>query len=170
MESIIRKLLPDESSAYRNIRLECLKKYPNTFGSNYQDELKKHKLFFQTHVEEADKNNFVVGAFKENELIGISGFNRFEGEKMKHRGRIIQVFVKPKFQGQSIGSTLVNETIKLAFNLDGIEQIEIGVLSSNKGAESVYKKLGFKEFGVQKNYLKVGARYFDHIMMEIYKN
>lgn len=87
MEPIIRKLLPVESIAYRNIRLECLKKYPDNFGANYQYEIIKAKLLFQTPIEEADKNNFVVGAFKENALLGISGIIRFDGEKMKQRGR-----------------------------------------------------------------------------------
>ena len=71
MEIEIRKLLPNESLLYRKLRLECLKHYPNHFTSNYQDEKKKDKLLFQPFIERANKDNFVVGAFQNKELIGI---------------------------------------------------------------------------------------------------
>lgn len=170
MDIKIRKLLPNESNSYRELRLQCLKTYPQHFSSNYQDEKRKEKLFFQPCIETCDTNNFVIGAFHESKLIGISGFNRYEKNKISHIGIIIQVYVTPEYQGKQIGFNLVKSTLSEAFKINGIEQIEIGVISSNKNADKIYANLGFETFGIQKHYLKIDNHYYDHKMMMIFKN
>ena len=47
----LQKLQSTHTNAYRDIRLECLKNYPENFRSNYGDEVKKEKLFFHTFIE-----------------------------------------------------------------------------------------------------------------------
>lgn len=169
MEIQIRKLLPNQSNSYRELRLQCLKHHPEYFTTNYQDEKTKKTLFFQAYIEQADTNNFVIGAFHNNVLIGISGFKRHERKKINHGGVIIQVYVISEFQGRKIGSNLVKHTLDEAFKIDGIEQIEIGVISSNKKAKNIYENLGFKNFGLHKNFLKIDNNYYHHNMMMIFK-
>lgn len=169
MEIQFRKLQANESNSYREIRLECLKKFPENFGSNYKDEKAKGTSFFQPFIEQENVNNFVVGAFYKTNLVGISGFNRYDNEKTKHRGRIIQVYVNPEYQGHRIGSNIITTTLNEAFKISGIEQIEINVLTTNKNAEKLYTTLGFETYGVQKKYLKIGDAYFDHKMMMMFK-
>ena len=170
MKIQIRKLQPNESNSYRDVRLECLKDFPNNFSSNYQDEKLKTKLFFQPFIEQSATNNFVIGAFDKNTLIGISGFQRYERKKIDHRGIIIQVYVKPDFQGKSIGKKMIQSTLEEAFKIEGIEQVEINVIATNDKAANMYKNLGFKEYGFQKNYLKINGVYLDHKMLMIFKN
>lgn len=169
MDIQTRKLLPNESNAYREIRLECLKKYPNNFTSNYQEEKAKTKLFFQPFIEESNNNNFVIGAFHNSSLVGISGFKRHDNKKTERRGLIIQVYVQPEYHGKHIGLLLIKSTLKEAFKINGIEQIEIDVIASNHNAESIYKKAGFEAYGIQKNFLKIENSYYDHKMMMIFK-
>ncbi len=170
MDIQIRKLQPNESNFYRDIRLECLKNYPMYFTSNYRDEKAKAKLFFQDHIEESDVNNFVIGAFHNNALVGISGFNRYDRKKTEHKGRIIQVYVNPNYQGQNIGLSIIKSTIDEAFKINAIEQIEIDVITTNTQAENLYKKIGFTAYGIQKNFMKVDDTYYDHKMMMLFKN
>jgi len=139
------------------------------FTSNYSDERKKEELFFQTHIENSDANNFVIGAFKDDHLIGISGFNRYEIKKIDHKGRIIQVYVNPDYQGLQIGYRLVKRTIDNAFKIKTIEQIEIDVISSNKHAAQLYENIGFETYGIQKHFMKVDNVYYDHIMMMLFR-
>jgi len=166
----IRKLRQSESMSYREIRLQCLKHFPEYFSSNYQDEKRKHKLFFEPFIEQSDANNFVIGAFLENTLIGISGFERYNRAKTNHRGIILQVYVTPDYQRQNIGSSMIQSTLNEAFKINGIEQIEIGVIASNENAEKIYKKIGFQTYGIHKNYLKIDNLHYDHKMMMIHKN
>lgn len=170
MDIEFRKLLPHESDSYRDIRLQCLKKFPKNFTSNYQDEKAKDKLFFQPHIENSSTNTFVIGAFHNTNLIGISGFNRYEKEKTSHSGIIIQVYVIPDYQGKNIGSNIIKTTLNEAFKINGIEQVEIDVITINKNAEKIYGKIGFETYGIQKNYLKIDNEYYDHKMMMIFKN
>ncbi|WCO00331.1 GNAT family N-acetyltransferase [Psychroserpens ponticola] len=170
MDFDIRKLSPNESNSYRELRLQCLKNYPTNFTSNYEDEKAKEKLFFQPFIEQANSNNFVIGAFYNNNLIGISGFQRYERLKIDHRGIIIQVYVKPQFQGKSVGINLIKFTLSEAFKIQGIEQVEIDVIESNTKAAKVYEKIGFAEYGIQKHFLKIENNYYDHKMMMIFKN
>ncbi|TYA57329.1 GNAT family N-acetyltransferase [Formosa maritima] len=153
MDLQFRKLKANESNLYREIRLESLKKFPKNFGSSYKSESKITSSFFQSYIELQDINNFVIGAFYKDSLIGISGFNRYVAEKTKHRGRIIQVYVKSEFQGQQIGSKIIRKTLREAFKISEIEQIEINVLTTNEKTEILYSKLGFKTYGTQKQYL-----------------
>jgi RimJ/RimL family protein N-acetyltransferase len=170
MKIEIRKLLPNESISYREMRLECLKNYPEYFTTNYQDEKTKDKLFFQPFIEQSSTGNFVVGAFHNNNLVGISGFVRQESKKTDHGGMIIQVYVTPEYQGRNIGSDITKSTLNEAFKIDGVEQIEIGVVSSNEKAVRIYTNMGFQEYGMQKNFLKIDNMYYDHKMMMIFKN
>jgi RimJ/RimL family protein N-acetyltransferase len=147
-----------------------LKNFPTNFTSNYQDEKTKEKLFFQPHIEQSDTNNFVIGAFHNNSLVGISGFNRHEREKRNHSGIIIQVYVTPEYQRKNIGQNIIKATLDEAFKIDGIEQIEIDVIAINENAEKVYKKIGFEEYGLQKNFLKINNTYYDHKMMMIFRD
>ncbi|WP_456437151.1 GNAT family N-acetyltransferase [Psychroserpens sp.] len=170
MDIKIRKLLPNESNSYRVLRLECLKNYPKNFTSNYQDEKAKPKLLFQPYIETSDLNNFVIGAFQNNNLVGICGFNRHERTKVNHSGIIIQVYVNPEYQGNSIGLNIVKSTLDEAFKINGIEQIEIDVITVNKNAAKIYEKIGFETYGIQNNFLKIDDSYYDHKMMMIFKN
>ena len=97
------------------------------------------------------------------------GFKRHESKKTNHGGIIIQVYVTPEYQGRNIGSNITKSTLNEAFKINGIEQIEIGVVSSNEKAERLYTNMGFKEYGMQKNFLKIDNIYFDHKMMMIFK-
>lgn len=170
MKIEFRKLLPEESNSYREIRLQCLKNFPMHFTSNYHDEKQKEKLFFQPYIEKSDSNNFVIGAFYNNILIGISGFKRHEREKINHSGIIIQVYVVLEHQGKKIGQQIIKSTLNEAFKINGIEQVEIEVIASNEKAEKMYNKIGFEAYGLQKNFLKINDKYYDHIMMMIFKN
>jgi RimJ/RimL family protein N-acetyltransferase len=170
MEIQIRKLLPNESISYREIRLQCLKNYPEFFTTNYEDEKTKDKLFFQPYIEQSHTSNFVIGAFHKESLIGISGFNRHDRKKTNHGGIIIQVYVKPEYQGKNIGSDMIRFTLNEAFKIAGIEQVEIGVISINEKADKIYKNLGFETYGMHKNFLKIGNSYYDHKLMMIFKN
>ena len=65
---------------------------------------------------------------------------------------------------------MIKFTLIEAFKLDGIEQVEIGVISNNTKAEKLYKQLGFEVFGLHKNFLKIDDTYYDHKMLILFKN
>ncbi|OJJ22792.1 hypothetical protein BKI52_00120 [marine bacterium AO1-C] len=172
MNITYRKLTgPEEAQKYREIRLECLKHYPQSFASSYEDQSALSQLVFEKHILENNQNQFVVGAFDQDQLIGISAFAREPKAKRAHEGSIIQVYIKPAYQGKQIGKHLLSQVIKAAFAITEIEQLIISAGNENKGALRLYEHLGFEQYGVHKHYMKIAdGQYHDITFMYLNKS
>jgi Acetyltransferases, including N-acetylases of ribosomal proteins len=170
MSIIIRKLQPHESAIYREVRLACLKDASPYFGSTYEEEVLNPKLTFETFIEDDSPDHVMFGAFDEERLIGITGFNRMPRQRAMHRGELVQVYVDSSYRGQNIGEKLIRRALEYAFTLDGIEQVQLSVIADNRAAIKLYEKVGFKTFGVQPRYFKVGDTYMDQQFMQLFKS
>jgi RimJ/RimL family protein N-acetyltransferase len=160
-----RKLLPADSKQYREVRLDALKNFPENFGSSYDAESAKPKLAFEIAIEQQVAGSFIVGAFDGDKLIGICGFAQETGPKVQHRGLIIQMYIQPAYQGQKFGPQLLQATITEAFKIPEVEQLALGVVANNVNAARIYERAGFKDFGLQPNYIKTGGRYLHQRLM-----
>ena len=170
MSILIRRVLPSESTIYREIRLACLKNVPQFFGSTYEEEMLNPKFQFETFIQDEWPDHVMFGAFDGKRLIGITGFNRMARQRAMHRGEIVQVYVDSKYRGQAIGERVIRQALDYGFSLQGIEQIQLSVIASNKTAIRLYEKLGFRTFGVQSRYFKVGNTYLDQQFMQLFKS
>jgi len=170
VDIIIRKLLPHESAIYRAVRLACLKNVPEFFGSTYEEEVLNPKFPFETYIETSSPDHVMFGAFVDERLIGITGLNRMARKRASHRGEVVQVYVEPAHRGQKVGEKLLRHTLDYAFGLEGIEQVQLSVITSNTTAIKLYEKLGFKTFGVQPKYFKVENGYLDQQFMQLFKS
>ena len=170
MSIVIRNLQPDESAIYREVRLACLKNAPDFFGSTYEEEILNPQFMFETYIETSSSDHVMFGAFDGQRLIGITGFNRMARERAMHRGEIVQVYVDPGYRGQNIGEKLLRQALAYAFQLEGVEQVQLSVIANNQRAIALYEKIGFKSFGIQPRYFKVGDSYLDQQFMQVFKN
>jgi ribosomal protein S18 acetylase RimI-like enzyme len=170
MSIIIRKLQPHESAIYREVRLACLKNASAYFGSTYEEEVLNPKLTFETFIEDDSLDHVMFGAFDEERLIGTTGFNRMARQRAMHRGEVVQVYVDSNYRGQNIGESLIRGVLNYAFRLDCIEQVQLSVVAGNQTAIKLYEKVGFKTFGVQSRYFKVGDTYMDQQFMQLFKS
>ncbi len=162
---IFRKLKSADSILYRNIRLKCLQTFPDNFGSTFEEEDKIEKLKFEFFLDEENADNFMFGAFADENLIGICGFSRELRAKAEHRGEIVQMFVDSKYAGRNIGFELLQKTIEKAFENAAIKQIVLSVVAANKNANRLYEKLGFIEYGFLENYFKKDETYWHQRFM-----
>lgn len=169
MQIIYRKLKSSEARAFRRVRLECLQNFPDSFGTLYEDEAPKAKLYFEEMIEQNLADVFFFGAFAGDDLIGIAGFVRGNRTKTRHRGELVSMYVNPDFHGQKVGENLLRALVKAAFELEGIEQIHLTVVADNLSAVRLYERIGFETFGVQENYFKSGERYWNQNFMQLMK-
>ncbi len=110
-------------------------------------------------------NNWpVYYAIKNREVIGWVDISLSSNPRLNHRGHLGMGIVK-EFRGQGIGSQLLLQSLKHAKEI-GLEKVELSVYISNTAAIKLYKKFGFNEIGVIKNYRKLNDKYFDCIEME----
>jgi ribosomal protein S18 acetylase RimI-like enzyme len=73
------------------------------------------------------------------------------------------MYVRPDARKSGVGRRLV-EAI-LDFARPRIEIVQLAVVSENHKAIRLYASLGFVAFGLEKNSLKEGGRYYDEVHM-----
>lgn len=168
-EITYRRLSFSDIDKYHKIRLKCLQDHPDSFGTTYEEEIQKSTYKFDEYLQQESHQNFLTGAFINTDCIGICGFISEQGERTYHRGHLVQIYVLQEYQGKGIGKELISRTIKEAFDTLKIEQILLGVITNNSQANGVYEKLGFEEYGMIKEFLKLEDRYLDKRLMIKYK-
>lgn len=136
-----RKLLSEESKAYRAIRLESLEQFPESFGANYHEALKIEKFQIESDIEEQNFGRFVLGAYADDLLIGICTFVKSD----ENTGTIYQMYVKKEFQGKNIGQGLIEAVIHEAGRRFNDIEIFLEVAPGNDKAYNLYRKTGFLE-------------------------
>lgn len=92
------------------------------------------------------KNSLYLVVYYESILVAFIGA-RFHPRET----HITNIAVTPEFQRKSIATYLMNFIIDKARN-NGSEAVSLEVRVDNKGAQSLYRKLGFKPTFVRKNY------------------
>ncbi len=68
-------------------------------------------------------------------------------------GQITNIAVKSKYRKSGVGSRLLDAIIGFSKDND-LSVVELEVRASNEPAIGLYKKFGFREVGVRKNYYK----------------
>lgn len=158
-EIYIRQLTPGDAALYRSIRLAGLKESPEAFGSTFEAEFTKPLAWFFDRLSSSD----VFGAFLEAEILGTAGLAVREGEKEGHKGLLWGMYVRPEARGTGVARRLVEAVIAHARRR--VELIQLSVVMGNEHARRLYARLGFVEYGIEKNSLKHHGRYYDEILM-----
>jgi RimJ/RimL family protein N-acetyltransferase len=158
----IRRLTRDDAALYREVRLEGLRLAPEAFSSTFERESAEPLAWFGDRLE----RSAVFGAVDNadiSELLGIAGFFAREGRKEAHKGVLVGMYVRPDVRNLGIGRRLVEAVIDHARR--HVEVLQLSVVSGNEPARKLYVKLGFVEYGIERNALKEDGRYWDEILM-----
>jgi RimJ/RimL family protein N-acetyltransferase len=165
----IRQLTPGDAALYRSIRLEGLKQSPEAFGSTFNVEFTKPLAWFFDRLS----SSVVFGAIRDAKILdgkildvkilGVAGFAIRDGEKEAHKGLLWGMYVRPEARGAGVARRLVEAVI--AYARARVELIQLSVVVGNEPARRLYARLGFAEYGIEKNSLKYRGRYYDEILM-----
>lgn len=161
---MIRVLNPQDADMYQKLRLEALRTNPEAFGSTYEREVAFTTEEICQRIK-PEEGKFTLGAFMEERLSGIVTFVRESGPKTRHKSNVYGMYVSAAYRGMGIGRQLLEELIKEAGKLDGVEQITLAVVRDNERAKALYTALGFTVFGVEKHALKINEMYYDEEWM-----
>jgi RimJ/RimL family protein N-acetyltransferase len=157
----IRRLQPADAARYREIRLAGLRSSPEAFGSTYETESAQPLSSFSERLS----SSAVFGAFRGEELLGIAGFFARKGVKEAHKGLLWGMYVRPEARKAGVGRRLVEAVIDFA--RQHVELLQLSLVKENEQARRLYARLGFVEYGVEKNSLKQEGRYYDEILMAL---
>jgi RimJ/RimL family protein N-acetyltransferase len=155
----IRQLTPADAAWYRSIRLAGLKESPEAFGSTFETEFTKPLAWFFARLSDS----VVFGAFHESRILGTAGFAGRSEQKEAHKGLLWGMYVRPQARGTGVAQRLVEAVIDYA--RPRVELVQLSVVVGNERARRLYARLGFVEYGIEKNALKHCGKYYDEILM-----
>jgi GNAT superfamily N-acetyltransferase len=157
----IRLLRPEDGEALRAIRLRSLCDHPEAFATAFEEEKQRTVEQFADQVRNGPPNNFTLGAFEGDQLLGIGSLNRFPRLKTRHRAMINGMYVVPEARGRRIGKAILDALIIHARTLTGLTDLTLAVTVGNAPARTLYTNAGFQPYGVEPHYIQAGNRYHD---------
>lgn len=104
----IRTLERTDAQEFQRLRLFALQNNSTSFGSSFEEEVKKSLEQFEVFIEPKSERVF-WGAFKDGRLIGMVGLGREEGVKTEHKGFIRSMFVDPSARKLGVASELLKQ-------------------------------------------------------------
>ncbi|WP_137150473.1 GNAT family N-acetyltransferase [Devosia sp. FKR38] len=161
MSITVRLLTTDDMAAYRAIRLKSLRDHPEAYASTYESASGKPDDYWTQTLE---KLSLFGAVNKAGQLVGLAGFMAELGDKDRHRGWLIQMYVDPALRGTGCAMALV-ETI-LDYARGRVLQLHLGVWDQNPAAIRFYEKAGFHIYASDPRAYYWGGRFYgDHLMV-----
>lgn len=106
----------------------------------------------QSLIECFDDSYIILGLFDVEKLIGFSVIYN-----TKFSTDLLTIGVDPDYQGKKLGALLLRRTLEKALEIEAMECF-LEVRVSNIVAQNLYKKYGFVEVGLRKEYYNpIGA-------------
>lgn len=158
----IRRLDADDAAAYRDLRLEGLRRHPEAFGASWEDESGKPAAWW---AERLATNAVFGGWIGESPLLGVAGFHAHGNSKHRHKGVLWGMYVRPDARGSGLAASLVQRVIAHAEGV--VEDLCLTVVASNVAARRLYGAAGFEQYGLERRALKIGDAYFDEALMAL---
>jgi ribosomal protein S18 acetylase RimI-like enzyme len=156
----IRQLSGLDSNSYYRLRLMGLELHPEAFGTGAEDFKKATDDQVKALLDKSSKDDFVLGAFHDAELVGVIGFKREYKHSVSHKGTIWGLFVTPKQQRRGIAKGLLKRLVGTVSENVEIDYIR-AIVTVDSGAVSVFKSLGFSQYGLELRGIRTGTNYFD---------
>ena len=165
MNIIYRKATPEDAAA--------LLKHVRTVGGE-TDNLSYSSSTFNISEEKESRfinrfcksdNDIMLVACDGDVIVGNAIVERNRIERYKHRAEI-SITVLRDYWGQSIGSELMQMMIDFATSVN-IEILYLEVRADNERALNLYRKFGYKEIGIFKDFFKIDNLYYDAVLMAL---
>lgn len=112
--------------------------------------------------------DFAIEDLKTGKYIGGCSINECD---VKNRTCVIGIMIGDKeYWSKGYGSDALKVLTKFIFEEVNMNKIKLKVFSFNNRAISCYKKVGFKEEGILKKEVYRNGKYYDEILMAIFKS
>ena len=158
---MIRLLTKEDAEKYWDLRLQALQVNPEAFVTTYEEAIRQENPIKRVESNLTATTSCTFGAFnEENHLVGVVTLLTEEREAYKHKGHIVAMYVDAQNRRNGLARELITNAIQRARDIK-LEQLTLGVVSTNEPAKKLYESMGFKTYGIEKRAIKVNGVYSD---------
>ncbi|MDQ3192818.1 MAG: GNAT family N-acetyltransferase [Bacteroidota bacterium] len=139
----------------------CVPLDPDEFNYTIEQE----RELIQSFIE--NKNSLFLIAIYNEQIVGNIDLSGSQRKALKHTA-VIGMGMLKEWRNTGLGTALLNCSINWAKQNPLLELLWLQVYANNQAGISLYKKAGFMENGIQKNFFKNQQNiYFDNITMSL---
>ena len=109
-------------------------------------------------IAQSPRSRFFL-ALDGDEIVGNACVDGSNNARLKHRCSLA-ITVRKDHWGQHIGTGLMEQMIAFA-RAAGAELLSLEVRTDNERAKALYRKFGFRSFGIFPRYFKINGEYVD---------
>ncbi|MBI3336761.1 GNAT family N-acetyltransferase [Candidatus Peregrinibacteria bacterium] len=120
------------------------------------------------HDKNADEGALLLGIFCKRTKKHIGNVKLEPIERKKKKATIGLLIGDKKYWGKGIGTEVTNVVTQFAFDVLGLEEVNLGVIAENKPAIRVYEKCGFTIDRTNKGAIRHGNTLHDQVIMRRY--
>ncbi|HDR7636072.1 MULTISPECIES: GNAT family N-acetyltransferase [Bacillus] len=165
---MIRLLTKEDAEKYWDLRLQALQVNPEAFVTTYEEAIRQENPIKRVESNLTATTSRTFGAFNEgNHLVGVVTLLTEEREAYKHKGHIVAMYVDAQNRRNGLARELITNAIQRARDIK-LEQLTLGVVSTNEPAKKLYESMGFKTYGIEKRAIKVNGVYSDDENMVLF--
>lgn len=162
---LIRRMLPGDAVAVRELRLEGLRDFPESFGSSWEEEATEPLRFFAARLEGPSRT---LGAHVDGTLVGMVVVSPNYRVKLAHNFEVAGFLVRRAFHRRGVGRALMQSAMELMrsgeFPSRGIFAT-LTVSGENEAARRLYENFGFEVCGRLQQALLVDDVFHDELLM-----
>ena len=162
----IRRLVPADALAYRQLMLEAYERHPDAFTSSVSERTALPFSWWESRLSEAPQaSEVVLGAFDEDQLVGVAGLSFETRQKANHKATLFGMYVPSEFRQRGIGRELVLAALEHARSRRGVKLVQLTVTHGNAAAQAIYEHCGFVQFGLEPFAVAVGDEFVSKVHM-----
>ncbi|WP_034447654.1 GNAT family N-acetyltransferase [Butyrivibrio sp. AE2032] len=110
------------------------------------------------------ENSVVLIAVENDQIIARAELDGYYPARIRHRAKF-SISVRKDYWNQGIGTEMLKRIIEQAKDMK-IAVIELEVISDNVRAIHLYRKMGFADIGIYKEYFYVDGMFKDAVVMQ----
>jgi ribosomal protein S18 acetylase RimI-like enzyme len=165
-QPILQTLHAADAPRYRALRLRALREDPAAYLTSAAEyELRTLEDVAARLCPTPD--HFTLGAFVNGELKAVATLVRADSPKQRHRAEVFAVYVAPETRGLRLGQALMDELIRQARAIPGLDVLNLSVTETQTAARRLYESLGFTVWGTERGALRENGALLDSLHLSL---